>query len=252
MQAYNKSFARAYQLLWTDFADRVAPAILKLYAATNAGIEKKPVLDLCCGTGTVALHFLAAGFEVVGVDLSPHMLDIARDNAREYLESGRARFDLADASDYKVEQKFGLVVSTYDALNHLDDLDSMERVFALARTALEPGGLFVFDLNTRLGLKKWDGINVFDGDDHMVMTRGGYDPEAGRAFTRISGFLRGEDGRYDRFQEMVVEHAFDTEEVTARLMSAGFVEVYCARESDLENPVPSPEDEPRVFFVAAG
>src|SRR5207249_797041 len=80
MQAYGPAFARAYQLRWGGFARQVTPRLIDFYAHTPAGQARQPVLDLCCGTGLAALGFLEAGYQVTGLDLSPHMLAYARQN----------------------------------------------------------------------------------------------------------------------------------------------------------------------------
>ena len=112
MQAYNQSFARVYDLRWTGFARQIAPLILDFYSTTAVGQKNKTVLDLCCGTGQLALLFLEKGFRIVGIDLSKPMLFFAEGNARKYIESGQARFIQGDASDFSLDEKFGLVVST--------------------------------------------------------------------------------------------------------------------------------------------
>jgi SAM-dependent methyltransferase len=251
MQPYNKSFARAYNLMWTDFADRAAPHIIEFYGATAAGKDRKPVLDLCCGAGTLALHFLAEGYDVTGVDLSPHMLEYARDNAAEYIEAGRARFIEADVTEFEVEGRFGLAVSTYDSLNHLDGQESLKKCFALTREVLAPGGFFVFDLNTRTGLKHWGELSMEEDENVTVIRTGGYDYRNHRAFYRTTGFIRNDDGFFEKFEEMLVETVFEMDQVKDLLIGAGFLSAYFAKMTDLTEPITEPEKEDRVFFVAA-
>jgi SAM-dependent methyltransferase len=249
-QAYSESFARAYNRIWTDFADRAAPRILARYRATNHGRRKRPVLDLCCGTGTLALHFLAAGFPVTGVDASKPMLRYARKNARTFIRSGLAEFIEADVTAFEAPSRYGLAVSTFDSLNHLDGLPALGQCCARTFAALLPGGLFIFDLNTRRGHRRWDEIEITDEDEVMIVKRGGYDRAGGRAFYRVSGFLRGADGRYDRFEEMVVETAFELQAVEKMLADCCFKPVYFARAFDLGKALSDPEAEDRVFVVA--
>jgi SAM-dependent methyltransferase len=122
MQAYGRVFARVYNLKWAGFAQRIAPKLLEYYARSAIGSVNRCVLDLCCGTGQIALYFLEHGCQVTGIDLSEHMLDYARENARAYLAGGQARFIQADASRLALAERFGLVVSTFDALNHLESV----------------------------------------------------------------------------------------------------------------------------------
>lgn len=250
MQAYGQAFARVYNKRWTFFAHRVAPPIAEFYASTPAGQANRPVLDLCCGTGQLAFHFLECGYRVTGLDLSEHMLQYATENASAYVENGRARFIQADAADFSLDGRFGLVVSTFDALNHLESQDTLLRCFGSVFAVLADDGHFVFDLNTRAGLMGWNNIHVDDSEEAMIVTRGVYDGQGNRAYTRISGFIRAADGRYQRFGETVFNTVFDMAWVQDALLETGWQHVHCARIADLVTPIAEPEREERVFFGA--
>jgi SAM-dependent methyltransferase len=250
VQAYSRTFARIYNKRWTFFAHRVAPLIADFYASTAIGQTDHSLLDLCCGTGQLALYFLENGYRVTGIDLSEHVLVYARENASAYVEDGQARFVQADAADFSVDHQFGLAVSTFDALNHLDGQAALEKCFQSVFAALAPGGFFVFDLNTRAGLRRWNNIRVDDSEEAVIITRGIYDGESDRAYTRVSGFIHKANGLYERFDETVFNYVFDLAWVREALLSAGWRDAYCARIDDLATPISEPEREARVFFVA--
>lgn len=250
MQAYSKGFAKVYNLRWSGFARQVAPLILDFYAATPIGRETKTVLDLCCGTGRLAVHFLEKEYRVVGLDLSDHMLHYARENARQYIETGQAAFIQGDASDLRLDERFGLVVSTFDALNHLENEQALRRCFQCVHAVCD--GYFIFDLNTRRGLRRWNSIQVDDSDDEvLIINRGFYDGESDKAWTKISGFLRLPDGLYERFDETVYNTVFEMEKVKGALLEVGWKNAYFARIQDLKTPLDEPEEEGRVFIVAS-
>ena len=250
MQAYSRAFARVYNKRWTFFAHRVAPLIAEFYASTPIGQRNHSLLDICCGTGQLALYFLENGYRVTGIDLSEHVLVYARENASAYVDDGRARFLQTDAAGFSIDDQFGLVVSTFDALNHLDGRAALEQCFQSVFAALVPEGFFVFDLNTRGGLMRWNSIRVDDTQEAMIVTRGIYDGESDRAYTKVSGFLHTANGLYERFDETVFNYIFDMAWVREALFRAGWHHVYCARIDDLTTPIPDPEHEDRVFFVA--
>ena len=250
MQAYGRAFARVYNKRWTDFAHRVAPLIEEFYAGTAPGKAKLPILDLCCGTGQLAIYFLEQGYRVTGLDLSEHMLQYARENASAYLESGQAEFVQADAAGFTLERQFGLVVSTFDALNHLESEEKLEACFRSAFPVLVEGGVLIFDLNTRSGLMRWNNLSVNDSEEAMIVTRGMYDGEGSRAYTKISGFIRTPNGQYDRFEETVYNTVFDMNRVRDTLLGVGWRDVHFARYEALTTPITEPEKERRVFFVA--
>jgi len=68
---YNPGFANIYNLRWGGFANHVAPRIREFYESTLLGKMNKSMLDVCCGTGQLALHFLENGYDVTGLDFSP-------------------------------------------------------------------------------------------------------------------------------------------------------------------------------------
>ena len=248
MQAYGRAFARVYDRQWSGFARRVAPVIREFYESTPIGRTTQTVLDLCCGTGQLAVHFLAQGYRVTGLDLSAPMLSYARQNAMPYVESGQARFVQGDAGDFTLDERFGLAVSTFDALNHLPGFDALKGCFACVFPLLVAGGRFIFDLNTRAGLLRWNGISVEDTEDLMLVTRGVFDGD--RAWTRISGFLRVEGGLYERFEETAFNSVYDLAAVRAALVDCGWGSVHFARLEALAVPLDEPEKEGRVFVVA--
>ena len=249
-QAYGPAFARVYNRLWAGFAAQHAPLIREYYAGTAIGRINRDLLDVCCGTGQLARHFLEHGYRVTGVDLSEPMLALARENCREYTADGRARFVQADASQFAVGGPFGLAVSTFDALNHLSDFESLAGCFKSVRAALAQGGWFIFDLNTRLGLRRWNTIHVDDTEELMLVNRGVYDGRSDRAYTILTGFTRNADGAYDRFEEAAYNTVFDLGQVRGELLATGWRAVHFARAQALASPLDDPESEGRVFVVA--
>lgn len=250
MQGYNPNFARIYNLRWINFAQNAAPRLRTFYESTPVGAHNHSLLDLCCGTGQLALHFLDNGYRVVGLDLSPAMLQYARENTAPYLLAGEARFVQGDASNFELEERFGLVLSTFDALNHLPDLQALQGCFRSVFSTLVSGGLFIFDLNTFQGLRHWTSISIEDSPDLMLITRGLFDETSRRAFMHISGFVLADEGKYERFEETAYESAFDLQQVREALQEAGFANIRFARLQELNTPLADPEQENRVFIIA--
>jgi SAM-dependent methyltransferase len=250
VQAYGQGFARVYNAKWSYFAKKVAPVILDFYAATPVGQENKLVLDVCCGTGHLAVHFLENGYRVVGIDLSEPMLDYARENARPYVESGRAKFIQANASAFTLDERFGLVVSTFDSMNHLEDEQTLKRCLECVYAVND--AYFVFDVNTRRGLRRWNGIQVDDNNEEaFIVTRGIYDGESDRAWTKFTGFVRLPGGLYERFDQTAFNTVFSVEKLVKMLLEVGWKNVYPAQFKDLETPCSEPEKEEMVFLVAS-
>jgi SAM-dependent methyltransferase len=263
MQAYNSAFARIYNARWTNHARYVAPLIRAFYESTAIGAENRRLLDLCCGTGQLALHFLEQGYTVTGLDLSEHMLRHARKNAAQYVESGQARFEQGDAAAFTLDERYGLVVSTFDALNHLPDEAALRACLQCVHRVLVPGGLFIFDLNTRAGLRaKWNGVRVQDTEELFLMDTGAYDEEGNKAWVKITGFVRvsqdtptvgdglGEGGLYQRFTQMAYNTIFDLAWVRNAIVEMGYSAVHLSQLDELGTPLEDPEAEMRSYIVA--
>jgi len=247
--SYTAPFAQAYNQRWTGFVTLVGPRLRTLYEQVCPKGERS-LLDVCCGTGQLALQFLRAGYVVTGLDNSEPMLAHARINCASFVSSGEVSFVQSDAADFSLSSRFGLAVSTFDALNHLSGVDALLSCFACVHQCLLPGGLFAFDLNTVLGLRRWNNMTVEDSPDAMVIERGMYDEDKHQGRIKISGFVRQESGGWLRFDETFEERAWPVRDVTTALLEVGFSAVYQARTADLTVPLADPESEPRVFFVA--
>ena len=249
MQGYGAAFARVYNLLWTGFARDLAPRLYDFYSRSALEQRERSLLDLCCGTGQLSLYFLERGFRVTGLDLSEAMLEHAQANAAAYTASGQARFVQGDAAAFRLDERFGFVVSSFDALNHLPDLNALRACFACVHAVTLAGGSFIFDLNTRSGLKRWNSISISETDEALVVNHGIYDGGE-KAYARIHGFVRDEDGRYSRFEENVYNTAFELAAVQAALLDVGWRNVVCASGPDLSSPLTEPESAGRVFISA--
>jgi SAM-dependent methyltransferase len=236
---------------WGGFAENVAPRLMELYEATPVGKTDRTILDVCCGTGQLALHFLNAGYTVVGLDSSEPMLHYARQNTWSFVEAGKARFIQGDAGRFTLDGSFGLAAATFDALNHLENEQQLKGCFASIFPLLVVGGLFVFDLNTAVGLRRWNNISIDDSTEEVqVISRAYYDEEERRGWARLTGFLRRPDGLYESFDEKVFNTVFDLSRVQNMLYETGWQTIRFARIEDLKTPLAEPENEGRVFIVA--
>jgi SAM-dependent methyltransferase len=250
MQAYGRLFAKVYNQQWRGFANHVSPLIFEYYESSTIGKRNKTLLDLCCGTGQLSTFFLEKGYRVVGLDLSEEMLKYARENALPYITAKQAEFVQGDAADFKLSGKFGLVVSTFDALNHLPDEDALQTCFRSTFDVLVDGGIFIFDLNTRKGLTNWNGVVVQPGEEIFYVNRSIYDDLTIRAWAKITGFVRNEAGLYERFDETVYNTVFELGGVQTMLARAGFKKVHFAGVEALGTPIENPDQEPRIFIIA--
>lgn len=184
--------------------------------------EGSSVLDLCCGTGRLTRLLHDAGMVVTGVDVSRPMLDRAARALPEetvLLERDLARPDL----DLGVENgAFDACVCSFDSLNYFTDERALQAVFDHAAAALRPGGVLVFDVNTRRKLAEVLGDSHYgdDLDDFAYVWRNRYAPESRSCRFLISLFVRDGDA-FVRAEETHVQRWFERSELVGAAERAG-------------------------------
>ncbi len=232
------SFAAAYNRHWGFFADAVLPILDRLGFDELAPGSR--ILDLCCGTGQLAAALTARGHDVVGVDGSARMIDVARRNAPD------AEFLVADARTFRIEGTVNAAVSTFDSLNHVLTIEELERVFANVAAAVEPGGRFYFDLNTEEGfIARWQETTAITADDEIIIVVATYD-EASRIGSNHITLLVPEGDLWRRSDTTLTQAAHMPESVATALRAGGFsnIEIHDSQR-DLALRTPG-----RAFFVA--
>ena len=100
----------------------------------------KTSMDLACGTGVLCEILYRSGIQASGMDLSHGMIEIARAG------NPGISYDVADMISYRPERQYDLVTCTGDALNHIGNLQDIERIFRNVYSYVSPGGYFIFDI----------------------------------------------------------------------------------------------------------
>ncbi len=140
------AYARYYDLLYRD-KDYGAEARYVHQIIRRHSAQPSRMLELGCGTGGHAVHFAQLGYDLHGVDLSPGMLDAARERCRrlDIVQASRLSFELGDARSYRAGKAFDVVVSLFHVMSYQQTNADLAAAFATAAAHLESGGLFVFD-----------------------------------------------------------------------------------------------------------
>jgi SAM-dependent methyltransferase len=164
-EAYD-ALAPSYDLL-TGAHDHAAWAAQLEDLAHRAGLSGRRLLDVGCGTGSSAQPMLARGYEVVGVDVSPGMLSLARDKL-----GPDVRLEVADMRRLPVLGAFDLVWSVADGVNCLAAGELVPVFEGFARN-LAPDGLVVFDVDTLASFRMlYSSLIVVPGEDRVVVLHG--------------------------------------------------------------------------------
>ena len=191
---------------------------------SDSDIPVSLVLDLCCGTGQMTMALDALGYDMTGVDLSPDMLQIARDKAEAAGRADRILFLCQDMCDLELYGTVQAAVSALDSLNQLGGEAELAKVFSLVHNYLEPGGLFCFDLNSPYKFEQIYGTNAYVLEDEGIYCgwQNFYDPDTRICEFCTSVFTENEDGSYTRRDDFEREYCFTVEEVETLLAASGF------------------------------
>jgi len=209
-------------------------------------VEGKVLLELACGTGTVAIAMAEAGWRVYAVDGSAEMLAQARAKARE--SNAPPFWSQQDMRHFVLPERVCLATCLYDSLNYMLSSDDLLAVFRRVFETLLPGGLFLFDMNTAWALAELWGDETFitDRDDLTVIFQNKYDPQQQRETVVVTCFQRVSE-LYRKIVERHTEQAYPSEQIATLLTDAGFqVEAQYACFS-LKPPAPTT---PRIMWVA--
>ena len=144
MEAYT-SFASVYD----TFMDNVPYGEWGGYIYTllcRYGVKSGIILDLGCGTGTITEILAGYGYDMIGVDNSEDMLELAMEKR---IASGHdILYLLQDMREFELYGTVRAVVSVCDSVNYITEPEELAGVFRLVNNYLDPGGIFLFDFNT--------------------------------------------------------------------------------------------------------
>ena len=239
------SFAEVYDSLTYDveYENRVN-YIEKLFKKFS-DIPVSMVLDLACGTGTVSVMLSDRGYDVIGVDASEEMLLQAnkKQGDRDIL------FINQEMRDFELYGTVDAVVCLLDSVNYVLDEEDLLSCFKWVNNYLNPGGLFIFDINTKHKLENVLAGNIFNDEKDGVFYswENYFDDEENICEFDINFFVKKRDNSYKRFNEIHYERAYTDREIKSMLKKAKLelVAVY----DDLTEDAPVKTSE-KVFYIA--
>ncbi len=228
-----------------------------LVAAKPKGYGKigPRVLDLACGTGQFAYRLGQRGFVVTAVDISSEMLAVAEAKARSL--NLEISFFRQDMRQLQLPKCYDLVVCLCDSLNYLLEVDDLTATFSGVARVLEPGGHFVFDLNTEHKLATVYGDNTYAADlgDYAYIWENEYQPDTKLCYMDLAFFVPtlalGKWGResetplFERLTESHVQRSFPPERIANLVEAAGLK--LLGQYGDLTLASPNPTTE-RITF----
>ena len=244
MEAYS-GFAEVYDLFMDNvpYEDwcRYLVRILRRY-----GVKDGLVLELGCGTGKMTRLLSGAGYDMIGVDISGDMLGIAR---QAETPASSILYLNQDMREFELYGTVRAVVSVCDSMNYITEKGDLQKVFSLVNNYLDPGGIFVFDLNTPYKYRELMGTATIceNREEASFIWENDYN-----RYTRINEydltfFVREKDGRYQKYEETHYQRAYEIKKIKELIEKSGLEWVACYEAFSEKAPGEKSE---RVYCIA--
>lgn len=239
------SFASVYDRFMDDipyrkWCDYVASLL------NEHGITEGLVLELGCGTGSLTELLAEKGYDMIGVDISSDMLDIAM-GKRE--KSGKdILYLLQDMREFELYGTVRAVVCVCDSINYLMSEEELLEVFRLVNTYLDPGGIFIFDMNTAYKYRMIGDATIAENRDQasFIWENTWYEEEQVNEYD-LTIYAEAGQGMYRRYHETHYQKAYDPQLVSELLQKAG-MEFLAAYDAFARESVK--QDSERIYFIA--
>lgn len=220
-EMYGK-FAEIYDKLTFDVDYTEAAERVKTIFAEQT---EKPelVLELACGTGSLTKLLSESGYDMIGVDASDAMLNVARQKCPSalLLQQDMREFELYGTVD--------AIVCMLDSVNYLTEDGDLDRLFHLCNNYLNPNGLLLFDINTEYKFRHVlaNRTYSYETEDIFYVWENDYDEAEGLCDFYLTFFCEKQDGSYERFDEVHTERCYGRTETEQALIRNGFAVEGC-------------------------
>lgn len=243
MNAYH-NLALSYDRLTNDVDYR---AVVDFYwqILEKEGLQPGTAVDLACGTGSVALLLAKKGLKVTAVDMSEEMLCQASQKAQGL--KNPPRYICQPLQELRLPRGVDLAVCALDSLDYITDPADCAKAIRRIYRVLNPGGCFIFDVNTLEKLRSMDGQVFLDEDEDVYCVwRGEFDEKTNICSYGMDLFQR-QGGLWRRSFEEHREYAYSPEQLTDFLKAAGFTSIRVYGDRKFSAPE---QGEQRIYIKA--
>ena len=220
MNQYGR-FAYIYDELMNDINYKeIVDYIEEIFKNNN--LKPELVLDLACGTGTITTELALRGYDMIGVDISPDMLEVAQEKATaNNLE--KTLYLCQDMKEFELYGTVDAITCMFDSLNYINYYNDIKKIFKLVNNYLNHGGVFIFDMNTIHKLSKVLGENTFSYATNNItyIWENEYNLRKRTCDFYLTFFVKEESGLYEKFEEQHTEKGYTIEAIEEALSYAG-------------------------------
>lgn len=213
----------------------------------NEGVKVKNILELACGTGNLTIPLTKKSYDIAGIDISDEMLSVAREKAeKEGVELVLLQQDISEL-DFDISD-LDCVLCACDGFNYITYDDDLENVFSKTYELLKKDGIFIFDISSFYKLANILGNNMYgeNREDIAYMWQNYFDDEENLIEMELTFFIKDEDGKFERFEEVHQQRAYTEDEIVDMLKESGFSDIKSYGDFTFEKPN---EESQRIFFV---
>lgn len=178
--------------------------------------KARTLLELACGTGTIALGLAERGYRTEGLDISEEMLSIAQQKAFDLKR--KTVFYCQDMIHFSTHKSYDVIVCMCDGVNYITDENDLETFFQSVSKHLNPNGLFIIEMSSAYKLQSVIGNNTFAEtfEDSAYIWENQFCEESQMLEFWLTLFMK-KDMQYSREEEYHQQRAYALEEVQEKL-----------------------------------
>ncbi|MBQ9609699.1 MAG: class I SAM-dependent methyltransferase [Lachnospiraceae bacterium] len=214
---------------------------------TEYGINSGIITELGCGTGSITERLAKSGYDMIGIDNSPSMLDIAESKKSD--NNSSSLYLCQDMREFELYGTVAACISICDSINYITESDELLTVFKLVNNYLDPKGIFIFDFNTKHYYRDIvaDATIAEDREDISFIWDNYYDDENDINELSLNIFVKENDNLYRKYEELHLQKGYTLSEIKELIEKSGlkFVAAY-----DAFTKTPADDNCERIYIIA--
>ncbi len=214
--SYN-GFAYIYDKLTDDVEYEKRADYIEHLFKMHMDYKPELVCDLACGTGTICRLMCEKGYDMIGIDNSLDMLNVAKEKSQD----SKILYLNQDICDFELYGTVDAITCMLDSVNYLTEDGDIERLLSLVKNYLNPGGVFIFDINTPYKYENIlaDNIYTYEHDDIFYTWENSFDGEYLDFY--LNFFIKNSAGTYERITETHCQRMYTPEYLQGEIKKCG-------------------------------